>query len=193
TDTAPVRQLGLPVLLALAAGFFLFFNVGAVWTYVERMGALAQWETQDIGTGLAVGVAFGIPGALLASWFGNRMGRVLPLTIGATGTIVALFVLGTEFTIISFTLAMALYNFVWNFSLAFQYAAVNAVDDSGRAVAAAPAFHGVGAAVGPATVALFVTETDLQVVNIMAAIATVLSLLLFVVALDMAGKSRSRS
>ena len=181
--------VSLPALLALAGCFFFFFNIGAVWAYLERMAVLAGFGAQQIGSGLAIGVALGIPGALLASWCGDRFGRVGPLTIGAVGTVVALLLLGPGMSLPVYVMAAALYNFVWNFSLAFQYAAVNAVDPGGRGVAAAPAFHGAGAAAGPALVAFYVTDTSLAAVNMAAGIAVVASLLLFVAALGLAGRS----
>jgi MFS family permease len=181
-----VAIINVPVLLALGGCFFFFFNVGAVWTYIERMAVLAGFESQQTGIGLAIGVSFGIPGALLASWCGDRFGRVAPLTVGALGTVLALALLNQAMPFAAYVLAAALYNFVWNFSLAYQYAAVNAVDPGGRGVAAAPAFHGAGAAVGPALVALYVTQTSLVAVNIAAGIAVMLSLLLFVWAIGLA-------
>jgi len=174
---------GLPVLLALAGCFCFFFNVGAVWTYIERMAVLSGFDGQQIGNALAIGVSLGIPGALLASWCGDRFGRIGPLALGAVGTVVALLMLGEGMSLVSFVLAAALYNFVWNFSLTFQYAAVNDVDTGGRGVAAAPAFHGAGAAVGPAAAALFVTATDLGMVNALATVAVIASFVLFALAL----------
>jgi len=178
--------INMPVLLALGGCFFFFFNVGAVWTYIERMAVLAGFESEETGIALAIGVSFGIPGALLASWCGDRFGRVGPLTVGAVGTVLALGLLNQAMSFATYVLAAALYNFVWNFSLAYQYAAVNAVDPGGRGVAAAPAFHGAGAAVGPALVALYVTQTSLIAVNIAAGIAVTLSLLFFVWAIGLA-------
>ena len=185
----PAAIVSLPVLLALAGCFFFFFNIGAVWAYLERMAVLAGFEAQQIGAGLAIGVALGIPGALLASWCGDRFGRLGPLTIGAVGTVGALLLLGQGMSFPVYVLAVALYNFVWNFSLAFQYAAVNAVDHGGRGVAAAPAFHGAGAAAGPALVAFYVTESSLAAVNIAAGVAVVASLLFFIAAILLAGRS----
>jgi len=166
-------------LAALAGCFFFFFNVGAVWTYVERMAAAAQFEPGFIGMSLAASVTLGIPGALLAAWCGDRFGRLGPLAIGAGGTVVALLFLQAGMSKLDYLLGMALYNFFWNFSLAFQYAAVNAVDDSGRSVAAAPAFHGAGGAVGPGVTALFVTSQSFQAVNILAGVAVIASLVMF--------------
>ncbi len=167
------------VLAALAGCFFFFFNVGAVWTYVERMGVAAQFEPGFIGLSLAAGVSLGIPGALLAAWCSDRFGRVGPLALGATGTVIAVVLLTEDMSKGNYLLAVALYNFVWNFSLAFQYSAVNAADESGRSIAAAPAFHGAGGAVGPAAVALFVTADSFIAVNILAAGAVMLSFLMF--------------
>jgi predicted MFS family arabinose efflux permease len=177
------RSLFRPrVLAALAGCFFFFFNIGAVWTYVERMGVAAGFDANTIGFSLALGVAFGIPGALLASWCGDRYGRLAPLALGAVGTVVAVVLLGDGMGRGDYLVALALYNFVWNFSLAFQYAAVNAADASGRSVAAAPAFHGAGGAVGPGVTALFVSAESLIAVNILAAATVILSFVLFALA-----------
>jgi predicted MFS family arabinose efflux permease len=189
---APVEKMAVvtfPVLLALFGCFFFFFNVGAVWTYIERMAVLEQFSAQQIGSGLAIGVFFGIPGALLASWCGDRFGRVAPLTVGAAGTVIALLMLSSGMSFTSYVVAVAIYNFVWNFSLAFQYAAVNAVDPGGSGVAAAPAFHGAGVAVGPACAALFVTATSLGAVNVVGGLGAVASLFLFIAAIALAGRS----
>lgn len=172
-------------LFALAGCFFFFFNVGAVWTYVERMAMLSGFDAQTTGNYLAVGVAFGIPGALLASWCGERFGRLMPIAFGAAGTVGALLLLGEHMSWLAFIAGAALYNFVWNFSLSFQYAAVNAIDESGQAVAAAPAFHGAGAAVGPGAAAMLVSADSVQSVNWIAGAAVILSLLLFALALGM--------
>jgi predicted MFS family arabinose efflux permease len=173
----------LPLLLALFGCLFFFLNVGVVWTYVERMAVLAGFTPAQIGNSLAVGVAVGIPGALLAAWLGERFGRLGPLAIGALGTLVALFLLDPGMSVTSYVLAVVIYNFVWNFSLTFQYAAVNAVDVSGRGIAAAPAFHGLGAALGPGIAAMYVTEKNLAAVNWTAGAAVITSLVLFAIAL----------
>jgi hypothetical protein len=103
--------------------------------------------------------------------------------------VVALFLLTEGMSQADYVMALALYNFVWNFSLAFQYAAVNAADASGRSVAVAPAFHGAGGAVGPAVAAVLITGDSFLAVNILAAIAVILSFSLFAVAA--AGRPRA--
>jgi len=168
------------ILLSLLGCFMFFFNVGVVWSFVERMAALEGFGAADIGQSLAIGVAFGVPGALLASWSGERFGRVGPMALGAATILIALYLLQGGMTSTEFLIAIILYNFGWNYSLPFQYAAVNAADASGRGVSVTPAFHGAGAAIGPSVAAFYVTADSYAAVSVVAAIAAVLSLVLFV-------------
>ncbi len=178
-------------LLALGGCFFFFFNVGCYWTYIELIGEAAGIDKQQIGLSLAGGVSFGIVGALFASWCGNRFGWLRPLIIGAVGTVIAVVFLRDSFGALALFLTVALYNFVWNYSLAFQYAAVNEIDLSGRGVAAAPAFHGAGGAAGPAVAAYLVTADSFIAVNYLVAGSVILSLALFALAYLMNSGSRS--
>ncbi|WP_339670582.1 MFS transporter [Dasania marina] len=181
----PVKKI-LPTsaaLWALGGCLLFFFNVGVVWTFIERMAYANGFSAKFIGMALSAGVSLGVLGALAAAWCGDRWGYVRPLTIGAVITLLSLCLLLAGMSPLQFVIALALYNFAWNFSLAFQYAAVNAVDKGGRAVAIAPAFHATGAAIGPSLAALFITANDYIAVNILAAVAVLLSLLFFVLAI----------
>ena len=165
-------------LSALWGCLFFFFNVGCIWAYVERVGSAADFSIQTLGNALAFGVSIGMAGSLAASWQGARMGHVIPLVAGTAGTVVAVAALVPEANLAVFVLALALYNFVWNYSLAYQYAVVAAADDSGRCIAAAPAFHAAGAAVGPAVAAMLVVPGSFLAVNALAAASVLLSLVL---------------
>ena len=66
--------------------------------------------------------------------------------------------------------------------MAYQYAAVNAVDTTGYALALAPAFHGAGAAVGSAIAALPVAPQQYGGVFWLVAGGAMLSFACFVVA-----------
>ena len=166
-------------MLALCGCLFFFFNVGCIWGYLERIGSAADFSAQALGNGLAFGVSIGMVGALTASWQGTRTGRVVPLVIGTIGTVMAVAALVPEASLAIFVPALALYNFAWNYSLAYQYAVVAAADDSGRCIAAAPAFHAAGGAIGPAVAAMLITPGSLLAVNVLAAASVLVSLVLF--------------
>lgn len=187
---APVEQLSIRhnifkprVFLALGGCFMYFMNVGVVWTFIERMGVAEGFSAEFIGLSLAAGVAFGVPGALFASWCGGRFGQIGPLILGAAATLLSLIMLRQGMSSASYFLALALYNFGWNFSLTFQYSAVSKVDESGRGLAVAPAFHGAGGATGPIFAAMYITSDSFIAVNLIAGMAVVLSLSLFALAL----------
>lgn len=166
-------------LLALLGCFFFFFNVGCIWAYLERIGSAAGFSPQALGNGLALGVSVGMAGSMMASWQEARMGRVLPLVLSAIATVIAVAALVPEVNLVIFVLSLALYNFVWNYSLTYQYAVVAAVDESGRCIAIAPAFHAAGAALGPAIAAMLVRPGSFFAVNVLAAASVILSLFLF--------------
>lgn len=174
--------LTLATMLALSGCFFFFFNVGCYWTYIELIGGAAGIDKEQIGLSLAGGVSLGIAGALFASWSGERFGRLGPLGIGAVGTVIAVTFLGAGLDATTLFISAALYNFAWNYSLPFQYATVNAIDRSGRGVAAAPAFHGAGGAAGPAVAAYVVTSESFHAVNYLVAGSVLISIVLFVLA-----------
>ena len=158
------RLLTLPVTFALAGCFLFFFNVNCYWTYIGPIGTAAGLSERTIANDLAVGVAVGIAGALLASWLGERHGRARPIGISALLIVAAVLMLPYASRSAAYLLSAGIYNFAWNLSLSFQYAAVNAVDDTGRGIAIAPAFHGGGAAAGPAVAAYLMRGSDYQVV-----------------------------
>ena len=168
------------VLYALAGCFFFFFNVGCFWAFIERMGNAAGYAPQIIGNSLAVGVAVGIAGSLAASSQGDRHGRLQPLLIATVGTVITAVLLTLSSHLAVYILAVGIYNFAWNYSLAYQYAVVSAVDGSGRGIAVVPAFHALGGGVGPALAGLVISANDFSALNILVALSVMISFLFFI-------------
>lgn len=165
--------------LALLGCLVFYLNVGCVWAYVERMGSAAGFTAVGLGNALALSVSAGMAGSLVASWLGVRFGRVVPLAVGSAGTVLAVAFLLPSVGPTIFLLALALYNFVFNYSLTYQYAVIAAADESGRCVAVAAAFQMAGGAMGPAIAALLVAPGSFLAVNMLAAISAIVSFGLF--------------
>ena len=166
-------------LYALGGCALFFFNVGVFWSYIERMGHAEGFGPERIGVGLAIGVAVGMLGSLSGSWLGDSIGRLRALSLGTLGTVLSLVFLTKGMSFWTFVAAVGLYNFVWNFSLVYQYAVVSSVDRTGRCVAVAPAFHAAGATLGPSAAALYVTANNFLAVNLLASASVIVSLLFF--------------
>jgi predicted MFS family arabinose efflux permease len=149
-----------PVLLALAGCFLFYVNIGAYWTYIERIGAAAGLGLSAVSNGLGFGTAASMLGVFFASWLGDRRGYLGPIAASAVGVLIAVALLLGRLHLTAYVVSAVVYGIVWNVSMTYQYGAVNVVDRSRRGVALAPAFHDAGGAVGPALAALVVTPSD---------------------------------
>ncbi|WP_339670608.1 MFS transporter [Dasania marina] len=170
-------------LLSVAGCFLFFFNIGCVWTYIERMGVASNLTTESASTLLAIAAMIAIIGSLAASFLGDRYGRLKPLALATAGIVLAVY--GLSFTISAefYFITALLYAAMWNFSMPYQYAAVNQSDPSGKAVALTPAFQTLGGALGPAAAGLLISNSDFIAVGHLATGGVVLSLCLFAFAL----------
>ena len=71
--------LSVPVLLTLAGCFVFYINIGAYWTYVERIGTAGGMGIAAISNALAFAVVMSIAGVVLAFALGARRGYLVPL------------------------------------------------------------------------------------------------------------------
>ncbi len=150
-----------PAPLLAFLGFATFFvGAGAYWTYIELMGQAQGMAAHVVADTVALSVAAGIPGGLLASAQGGRLGTLWPLAFATCLTLVAAFFLGAIRGVVAFGAAGILYYFSWCYSLAYQFTLVNLVDVTGRAVALTGGCAFFGSAGGSALAALFVTPSD---------------------------------
>ena len=167
------------LLTFLGAGIF-FVGAGAYWTYIELMGQARGMSSQLIADWIAVSVAAGIPGGMLASAQGSRFGSLAPLTLATALVVLAALLLSAAHGgALAFGVAGILYCFAWCYALAYQFAFVNAIDATGRAVAVTGACGSFGTAAGASLAALFVRPSDYSAVIWIAAIAACLSVALY--------------
>lgn len=144
----PTRSI-LPGVAALAG--CLAFNVGimAVWAYMERIGDAAGLEASVIGSALGLSLLVGLFGALAAAALVDRFGRALPIGVCLALQLVALLLLSGEPSGPSFTAAVVLFSFCWNFPVAYQLSITVSVDTSSRLVVLFLSAVKLGYAIGP--------------------------------------------
>lgn len=178
-----------PVLLALAGCFLFYVNIGAYWTYIERIGTTAGIEFGAISNGLAFSTAASMAGVFLASWLGGRRGFFIPIAASAVAIVLAVVLLTGNLRLTAYVVSAVIYGIAWNVSVTYQYSTVNVVDQSRRGVALAPAFHNAGGAAGPAVAALFVTQTDHSGVLWLVSVSVLASAACFLMALRLWGRA----
>lgn len=172
-----------PATLIAFVGFTAFFiGAGAYWTYLELMGEAQGMAGQQVANWAAVAVAAGIPGGVLASVQGERFGNVRPLVFSAVLILIAASLLTGSRGATAFGAAGAIYYFAWCYGVAYQYALVNAVDPTGRAIAITGGCAFFGSAGGAALAALFVTPHDYDAVVWILAVGVCVSTAMFAMA-----------
>jgi predicted MFS family arabinose efflux permease len=177
TGSGPGAGLTHPAILAAFGGCFLFYAAITIyWTYVEPIARSAGFSSVEISRSLAVGVAAGFCGALAASGGSRFKSRNGMLAIGAFLAVASAILLLEPISWPRLLLSSCLFNFTWNFTIATQYSAITALDDTGRAIAQAPAFHTAGGAAGPALGALVISAHQFANALGLVAVAALLSL-----------------
>jgi hypothetical protein len=177
------RGLVRPATVAAFVGFTAFFiGAGAYWTYLELMGQAQGITAQQVGNWSAIAVAAGIPGGILAWLQGDRFGNFRPLVVAWVLILAAAALLFGAHGATAFGLAGAIYYFAWCYGVAYQYALVNTVDATGRAVAITGGCAFFGSAGGAALAALFVTPNDYGAVVWIVAVTICVSTALFGIA-----------
>lgn len=162
--------------LGLAAMAFFSLNLGALWTYVERIGVGIGLSSPHTGTILAVALALSVLGALGASYLGDRWGRRAPLLLASVAQLISLVLLmRTDAT--SYSIGVVVYSLAWAFAVPFLYSLVASLDESGRLIVLSPAAQAVGAALGPAVAASLLNGAAYAPVSAVAAAALVGSML----------------
>jgi MFS family permease len=156
--------------LALAAMALFSLNLGALWTYVERIGVRVGLSSPQAGTILATALALSTLGALGAAFLGDRWGRRVPLLLAFITQLISLgLLLGTD--TISYSIGAVVYSLAWAFAIPYLYSFMASLDESGRGIVLAPAAQALGAALGPAVAASLLGGSAYAPVVAVAAIA----------------------
>lgn len=176
-------------LIAFGGCFAFYLSTWSYWTYVEAIGHEAGYADQQVATGLAVGVAAGFAGASVASAIGRHWPRLWLLGAASAMLILSVWLLAGRPSLAAFVVSGCLFNFSWNFSVAYQYGIVNAADPTARAVALTPAVHTAGGMAGPAIGLLVLRPHDFTGVLWLVALGVFVSQGLFTLAEGAANRS----
>jgi predicted MFS family arabinose efflux permease len=160
----------------------LLLNAGptAVWAFFERIGRGAGFAEQSVGTMIALALLVGAPGSLLSAPAARRYGRIRPLAFSTVLLIVTFGVAIYARNPPTYLIAGALFQFLLNFSLAFQYGALSVADLSGRLIVLAPVFQGIGGIGGPIIAGLLVRHESYIEVGAWSAVYEIAGLALLV-------------
>ncbi len=150
-----------PVFWGLGAQFVWYMGmVGALWAFIERIGASAGFAQTDIGLTLALGTGLSVIGSVVATVLGDRFGKLWPFLLTMAVQILGVLWLVDVSSLAVYMTTWLVINGVWNYGLPYLYAAVADADYSGRFVVMVPTGQTLGAAVGAAMAGFLVVGAD---------------------------------
>lgn len=171
---APIRW-GLAV-AGVSAAFLIFFAVGAIWSYAERIGTASSLSAHVIAQGLSVGTLAGVIGAGLAGLLPQRWNRVIPIAVGSVCVIVGFVTLAGHLVAMAYMAGVVLMMFGWNFLQPLLSGMCSDADEKGRVVCAMGSIQSIGMGFGPAAVAPLVAKGSFVGAIWIASIAMVLGI-----------------
>jgi hypothetical protein len=165
--------------VALPAITVYFAAQCLVWAYLELIGTRQGLPLQYIVSAIALSSLVALLGPTLALLIGARFGRVAPLAIGLTVSLIAVYLLADVQDLTTFTTAACLFNVAWNLSSCFFPAIVAGADPSARLMKWVALATLLGVSVGPLLGALIVPVLGLAGVLASGAVLSVFSFIGF--------------
>ncbi len=171
----------VPALVALAIILVWCTGLGGVWAFIIKIGdASAVLDATAAGRALAISTLAGVGGALAASWLADRLGRLIPVTVGLVVQIIALSLLRGDMSFVQFAATCAVFQIFWNFTGPYLMGTVAASDFTGRLSVAIPTAQLGGFAIGPVLAGRLMTENGLSAANFVGIAGCAFALLIFI-------------
>lgn len=154
-NNAMLWVLSLVVMLGM---LFFFTAIGSFWTYIAPIGMDSGLSKQQTGNAVSIGLFGALVGAYTAAALNVRAGRFLPMGIALGLQLVAVAMLYRGFGNVGFIAAVSLFCVGWYIYVPYQFGLLAAVDRDGRPLMLLNAVAGLGAGLGPAIAASWLTD-----------------------------------
>jgi predicted MFS family arabinose efflux permease len=138
----------LAVWAAVGGVVIYVIGEGAVWTFMERMGADSGVSEHDINFAVSACTLAGVLGAIVTMFPSKRLGVVLPLTVSALLSVVGVCLMRSSNPELYF-FALCAFTFAWLAFATVQFAVIAAADTAGTATVSMSAAWYAGFAIGP--------------------------------------------
>lgn len=169
----------LRAILALLSIFTFFLFIGAIWAFLEPIGALSGIEPTTVGKIVSAALVAQIIGALLSTWAADRMSHGAGIVGCMTVSVAAIAVIIAGPGAGIFWVAALAIGFIWLFIIPCQVGMAVSADQSRATATLVPAANLLGAAIGPILASLFIVGDDVSGVAWFGLCAVVVSCVLF--------------
>ena len=118
-DTASKAILTIVAVVGLLSIFMHYVANSTLWVYLERIGVEGGLSLEEISSGLAVSMLWGILGTILAMVLGRLKSRFPQITIGILGIMLGTAMLLVQFHSTMYTFALSLILMTMVFTIPF--------------------------------------------------------------------------
>jgi predicted MFS family arabinose efflux permease len=136
------------VWFAVAGVIAFVIGEGAVWTFIERIGAASGIPAQEVNTAVSACTLAGLIGAAVMMFPSNRLGVALPLIASALLSIAAVAAMRSPIPAV-YIASLCAFNFAWLAFGTVQFAVIARADSVGTATVAMSAAAFGGFSIGP--------------------------------------------
>ncbi|WP_366662633.1 MFS transporter, partial [Mesorhizobium sp.] len=170
--------LTLPAITALLSIFCYFMFFGAVWAFLEPLGAEFGIDGRTVGLMVSASLAAQVMGAMTATVFEARIDYRFAITvIGAIATISSVLLASGPGLSVFWSVAMVM-GFILLFIVPYQIRLAITADETRNAVLLVPAAQLFGLAIGPVAASLLIDGQNFRPVPEFAAASALASVAL---------------
>ena len=144
-------------LLGISVVFLFCFIEGGIWAFSGQSGSRAGLSSAEIGVILSTAQGAGLLGAVIAAVFGQRLPRLIPISVGITLITMAGYLIYTSSSAEIYRYSVICFNFGFALGLPYLIGACAKLDDNGGWAARANAANLLGGAASPFLAGLWVT------------------------------------
>lgn len=174
----PRAVLALRPALALLSIFSLYMFTGAIWAFLEPLGAQNNVSSATVGLIVSVSLLAQVAGALAATLLEPKIPYVGMLSFCALAAVLIAYAFTQSVSLPLFWLMSLASGFLLLFVTPWQIAMTVAADSTRRTALLTPAAQLFGGALGPAGASLFVTGADYRPIAVFAGASALVSLAL---------------
>ncbi len=175
---APFSAMPLYGFLALGAMILIWMGHGAVWTFLERLGAQVGLSVADVGKILSLGAFVTIGGPLLARFIDTRFGNTTPVFAASFILLVSVLMIVYPLAPWMYSIAVPLFLLMALFSVPYIMGILSIADPSGRLAAASSAAMTAGGSLGALSGGLTVDQFGYSGLGWMAGLLFVIVLII---------------
>jgi MFS family permease len=174
----PRAVMALRPALALLSIFSLYMFTGAIWAFLEPLGAQNNVASATVGLIVSVSLLAQVAGALAATMLEPKIPYVGMLSFCALAAVVIAYAFTQSVSLPLFWLMSLASGFLLLFVTPWQIAMTVAADSTRRTALLTPAAQLFGGALGPAGASFFVTGDDYRPIALFAGASALVSLAL---------------